>query len=247
MAKNVDAGPDTGRPVQGPEAVRRVEGAGTEGALALPPNAVVEVKTEKKEFVHEALVKEMHKADDLAETHSVLVVTISGAAFAFAATQLEIPKVVYFVTAFGLLVAIEWFLKLKRHDEIFSTARDRLVKIEKDLDITTARPTASLMSGFTILKWLAGVFIVGWILIAFTVASGWLPERSTSASDVFEKVAGEMPKLTNMIGTKWNLISLTWDEQTNLYSLELSPEGKPADKWVVMYDATHRRIKNYKQ
>jgi hypothetical protein len=75
------------------------------------------------EFAHEALLKEMHKADDLAETHSTLVVTISGAAFAFAATQLQNSYIVMAVAFFGLLVALEWLFKIHRHQQIFSAAR----------------------------------------------------------------------------------------------------------------------------
>jgi len=77
--------------------------------------------TDDQKVEHDALLKEMHKADDLVEKHSELIITITGAAFAFAATQLNNPHVVYMALIFGLLVSIEWFRQnIEAQTNIFS-------------------------------------------------------------------------------------------------------------------------------
>jgi hypothetical protein len=196
----------------------------------------------------------MHKADDLAEQHSTLVVTISGAAFAFAATQLQNPPVAFVVCAFGILVAAEWFLKINRHNEIFQSARDRLVKIENDeMKIDTARPPSKI-NGFKILKYLSGVFFLGWILFALWVGLAWYfakpaspptPPPPPSAAEVFVRATKEMPSLTHITNTEWNLSSMKWNDQSDSYDLVLFPTVQPSRKFAVTYSIPLGRISNY--
>lgn len=203
--------------------------------------------SEEMKIAHEALLKEMHKADDLVEKHSDLVITLTGAAFGFAATQLRNPHIVYLASAFGFIVAVEWLLKTARHKQIFMAARSRLAAVEANLGIDTARPVAKL-NGFIILQFFAYIVAFGWIVLSLAVSAGWIPGLPTaSASASFERVSEEMPSLTHAPGSRWNLMSMVWHEQNHTYDLTLSIEGKPEIGWAVVYDTDRARIIDLKK
>jgi hypothetical protein len=237
MTEHATRGPDTGDvPGQRPVVARRVI------PVTLTSPIAITLETEKLEFAHEALLKEMHKADDLAETHSTLVVTISGAAFAFAVTQLENTTVVISVAVFGILVALEWLLKIIRHNQIFVAARNKLVAVEGQLRITTARPPATYISGFNILRLLASLFLAGWVLVIIAVSFDLLNLKQPAADQVFNRVTKEVSAVAHVEPGKWTLLSMIWNNEDHTYKLILSPIERASEKWEVVYDVNKGRL-----
>jgi len=203
--------------------------------------------TDDQKVEHDALLKEMHKADDLVEKHSELIITITGAAFAFAATQLNNPHVVYMALIFGLLVSIEWFAKISRHKQIFLAAREKLAVLETTIGINTARPI-SRINGFSVLQAFAVLMAAGWIGLGVSVWNGWLTKKGNlSASSAFEKVSEEMPKLANNPSSKWELQSMNWREQDRTYEILMFTQGKPQETWNIIFDIENARITKWKK
>ena len=200
---------------------------------------------EQNKFAHEALMKELHKADDLVETHSQLVIAISSAALGFAATQFEKNNVVYFVAFFGVFIAIEWILKIRRHRQIFNDALSELRKVEDDLGLPhkTARkkPEKGISSGFDTLLLFASVLIIMWLSLGFGAYDGWFNKKPMSASQVVEEALKELPTLTNQQNCKWAILSMNWDVKTHTYNLvvECTPQSLT---WLLTYDTSGRVI-----
>ena len=196
--------------------------------------------TAPEQIALETVLKEMHKADDLVETHSQLVITVSGAAFGFAATRLDQPLVVYFVSFFGLLVAIEWLLKIRRHRQISSAARTRWSAMDAALKIETVRPIGS-PNGFDILRVAALVLIIMW---AVTVASVFLhvvPEKEVEADQAYAQVVQALSPIAGAPGS-WRLISLDYDAATHTDKLVLERDAATKGIWRVTFDTTRDRV-----
>jgi hypothetical protein len=195
---------------------------------------------EAQKFAHETLMAELHKADDLVETHSGLVIGISGAAMGFTATQLQKPRVVTVVAIFGVLVVIEWLFKIARHRQIFRSARARLVALDAALGIDTVRPIGRI-NGFNILLGLAIAFLVLWVGLGLGVNLNWFDGSARSAGEAITKVSGEMPDVARSPGSRWRATTLRWDDASQSYEMVLVPDGS-AEKWTVTYDAARGRI-----
>lgn len=198
---------------------------------------------DKNKLSHEAILKELHKADDLVEMHSGLIIAISGAAFGFAATHLEQIHVVSFTAVFGILVAIEWILKIIRHRQIFMAALNNLRDVENNLDIKTARPNPYkyLPNGFTTLLGFAILLIIMWGIIWIGTSNGWFNQKSMSASQVVEEVSRELPTLSNLQNCKWIITSMVWDEKKRTYDLIAECSTQPAT-WLLTYDTSDGRV-----
>jgi len=203
---------------------------------------------EKRKLAHEALLKEMHKADDLVEKHSQLVIAITGAAFGFAATQLDKPRVVYFVVVLGVIVAFEWICKIVRHRQIFIAARNQLIEVENALELPfqTVRPLGKerllfSFNGFTILLWFAFALILTWGGLFSAVKTGWFNTTPMSASQVIESVSKELPAITGVKSATWNVLSLQWNNTARSYELVLD-SGSPSGKWDITYSTSERRL-----
>ena len=82
-------------------------GAGNTGG-----ERVYTISMASDEFQHEALLKELHQADNLLVSHSNLSVTITGAAIAFVATQLQNRSLIYGVAFCGVVFAVEWLVMI---------------------------------------------------------------------------------------------------------------------------------------
>jgi hypothetical protein len=124
----------------------------------------------RDEIAHETLLKELHNIDNLAETHSRIVLIISAALLAFASTQLADLTIVAFVALFGIFVSVEWLLKIIRHRKVFRSTHDKLTRLERQLGIDAVRPLPQphkrlfSLDGFTLLLWLSIVIIIFWML-----------------------------------------------------------------------------------
>lgn len=97
-------------------------------------------KSEKQKLAHDSLLKEIHNIDHITEMHTQIVILISGALIAFASSHLNSPTVVYVLSVFGVLISIEWILKVVRHRHIFRTSYDKLTELQRNLDIDALRP-----------------------------------------------------------------------------------------------------------
>ncbi len=135
---------------------------------------------EKQKLAHDSLLREIHNIDNITETHAQTVMVISAALIAFVSSKLDSPKVVYMGSILGSLICIEWILKIKRHRDIFRATYDKLAELQYSLGIDAFRPLPhphkKLFSfdGFTILIWLAIIFLLFWIAIALIVYFGWI-------------------------------------------------------------------------
>lgn len=202
--------------------------------------------TDEEKLAYDALLKEMHKADDLVEQHSGLVIAITGAAFGFAATQLENPPVVYFASVFGIVTAAEWIFKISRHKDIFNSAHSRLTNLLQPPHINTVRPIGRV-NGFTILIWFASFLILMWIGLSASVYAGLILGKSVSASEVIEKTSKELSTLTGITGSKWNVISMKWDDQDHSYDMVVAADSSKSEQWNVSYETLHGRIIKYEK
>lgn len=202
---------------------------------------------EKNKLSHEAILKELHKADDLVETHSGLIIAISGAALGFAATHLEQSNIIYFVASFGILVAIEWILKIIRHQQIFMAALGQLREVENsnklDLAVKTARPEPYkyLPNGFNILLGFAILLIIMWVVLCIGIQYNWFNQKSISASQVVEKVSKELPTLSNVQNCSWILSSMEWDKKKRVYDIVAECSTQPVI-WLLTYDISDDRV-----
>ncbi len=135
---------------------------------------------EKQKLAHDSLLREIHNIDNITETHAQTVIAISAGLLAFVSSKLDSPKVVYVGSILGSLICIEWILKIKRHRDIFRATYDKLTELQCDLGIDALRPLPhphkKLLSldGFTILIWLAILFLLFWIAIALLVYFKWI-------------------------------------------------------------------------
>jgi len=134
--------------------------------------------SEKKKLAHDSLLREIHNIDRITEMHAQIVIFISAALIAFVSSQLKSPKVVYLGSITGILICIEWILKVIRHRRIFRTSYDKLTELQQNLGIDALRPLPKphknlfSLDGFTILIWLAILFLLFWIAIALVVGFG---------------------------------------------------------------------------
>jgi len=135
-------------------------------------------KSEKQKLAHDSLLKEIHNIDHITEMHTQIVILISGALIAFASSHLNSPTVVYVLSVFGVLISIEWILKVVRHRHIFRTSYDKLTEPQRNLDIDALRPLPQphkklfSLDGFIILIWLAIFFLLFWIGLPLLVRFG---------------------------------------------------------------------------
>lgn len=140
-------------------------------------------RSEKQKLAHDSLLSEIHNIDNITEQHTQTVVAITAALIAFV-TQLKSPTAVYIVSIFGILLAIEFILKVIRHRRIFRTSYDKLTKLQFDLGIDALRPLPKphkilfSLDGFTILIWLALLFLFFWIALAWLAYFGYILEAS---------------------------------------------------------------------
>lgn len=208
---------------------------------------------EQYKFAHEPTLKELHKADDLVEAHSGLIIAISGAALGFAATHLEKPHVIYFTAAFGIFVAIEWILKILRHQQIFLAALNTLRTIENNLalpiniKIVRPDPCRLLPNGFNTLLFFASLLIIMWGVLLVGTSNDWFYKKSMTASQVIEEVSKELPTLSSLQNCRWTFASMVWDEKTRTYDLVAECTTQPAT-WILTYDTSDGRvIKSHKK
>ncbi len=142
-------------------------------------------ESEKQKLAHDSLLKEIHNIDRITEMHSQIVLAITAALIAFASYRLNSPPAVYIVSFLGFFISIEWILKIIRHRQIFRTCHDKLTELQSNLGIDALRPLPhshkKLLSldGFTILIWLAILFLLFWIVLPLLVASGCISAVST--------------------------------------------------------------------
>jgi hypothetical protein len=199
---------------------------------------------EKNKLSYDAILRELHHLDNLVEKHSELVIAISGAAFAFAATQLHNAHVVYLAAVFGIAAAVEWILKTIRHRQIFLEAHKKLTEIEQriGLNVKAARSFSRFMpNGFTILLLFAALLIPLWGFLCYAVGSGFLNPMLTSAGQVVEAVTKDLPTVTGIRPAKWTFTSMAWDAASQSYDLVIDSDS-PASTWLVTYDTLNRRI-----
>jgi len=136
--------------------------------------------SEKQKLAHDSLLREIHNIDRITEMHAQIVIFISAALIAFVSSQLRSPKVVYVGSILGILICIEWILKVVRHRYIFRTSYDKLIELQRNLGIDALRPLPQphkklfSLDGFTILIWLAILFLLFWVAIALLVGFGWI-------------------------------------------------------------------------
>ena len=134
--------------------------------------------SEKQKIAHATLLKEIHNIDHITEMHSQIVLAIMAALIIFTSYQLNSPPAVYTISFVGSFVSIEWILKVTRHRSIFRTCYDKLTTLESNLGIDALRPLPhphkKLLSldGFTLLIWLAILFLLFWIVLPLLVVSG---------------------------------------------------------------------------
>lgn len=135
-------------------------------------------ESEKQKLAHDSLLKEIHNIDHITEMHTQIIILISGALIAFVSSHLSSPTVVYVVSIFGTLISIEWILKVVRHRRIFRTSYDKLTELQRSLGIDALRPLPQphkklfSLDGFTILIWLAILFLLFWICLPMLVRFG---------------------------------------------------------------------------
>lgn len=135
-------------------------------------------ESEKQKLAHDSLLKEIHNIDHITEMHTQIVILISGALIAFVSSHLSSATVVYAVSMFGILISIEWILKVVRHRRIFRTSYDKLTELQRNLGINALRPLPQphkklfSLDGFTILIWLAILFLLFWIGFPLLVRFG---------------------------------------------------------------------------
>lgn len=94
----------------------------------------------KDEIAHETLLKELHNVDQLVETHSQIVLAILAALIAFVSSQFANGPLVYFISVFGILISLEWLLKVIRHRMMFRKSHDKLTDLQDRLGIDALRP-----------------------------------------------------------------------------------------------------------
>jgi heme exporter protein D len=128
------------------------------------------MKTEEKQkLAHETLLKEIHNIDEIAESHSRIIIIISSALIVYAVSQQ--PGTSNIIAVLGILIAIEWILKIVRHRKVFRTCHDKLSKLEKEIGIDAIRPLKKpyknffSLDGYTLLIWFAIVLITFWVLV----------------------------------------------------------------------------------
>ena len=135
---------------------------------------------EEQKLAHDTLLKEIHNIDHITEMHSQIVLAIMAALIIFGSYQLKSPPAVYLISFVGVFISIEWILKLIRHREIFRTCHDKLTKLEKNLGIDALRPLPHphkklfSLDGFTLLIWLAILFMLFWVTLPLIVAAGYI-------------------------------------------------------------------------
>lgn len=194
--------------------------------------------TEEQKIQHETLTSTLQHFDSLVEQHSGIILIISAALLGFASSHLDSPIVVYLVSGFGIVAAVEWLLKITRHKQIFSDAHNKLVKLEDALLFKTARPLKKF-NGFTILQWFSGVFICLWIaLIAF---EHFGTQTRSSTSQTLEDVLGQLSATSAMPNSKWDVLSLNWDPSSSSYEMVVELHGT-SDERLVRYDAIGKRL-----
>jgi uncharacterized membrane protein HdeD (DUF308 family) len=126
-------------------------------------------KSDKQKLAHDSLLKEILNIDEIAEKHSDIIIGISGILIGILATQSPSPEEALMISVFGILLSIEWILKLIRHRLIFRTSYDKLVNLQKDIGIDALRPLPKphrmlfSFDGFTILIWLGIAFLLFWV------------------------------------------------------------------------------------
>jgi len=132
--------------------------------------------SEKDQMQHEALYEEIHKVDDLLETHAnIMIVLISGLlAFTF---TLKSTVAVNSVSLVGFLVSLEFYLHTYRLRHIAMSASDRLKVIEERIGINTTRPGTYLWrlrvpSGSTLLCGISLLFVALWLTLLVLFNTG---------------------------------------------------------------------------
>ena len=141
-------------------------------------------ESKKQELAHDSLLKEIHNIDHITEMHSQIVLAITAALIVFVSYQLDSPPAVYVVSLLGFFISIEWILKIIRHRQIFRTCHDKLTELQSDLGIDALRPLPHphkrllSLDGFTILIWLAILFLLFWIVLPMLVAFGCISDCS---------------------------------------------------------------------
>jgi hypothetical protein len=107
-----------------------------------------------------------------------IALAIMAALIIFTSYQLKSPPAVYMVSFVAFFISIVWILKIIRHRQIFRTCHDKLTKLESNLGIDALRPLPhphkKLLSldGFTLLIWLAILFMLFWVALPLLVATG---------------------------------------------------------------------------
>jgi hypothetical protein len=141
--------------------------------------------TEVQKIAHDTLLKEILNIDHITEMHSQIVLAIMAALIIFASYQLKSPPAVYLISFVGVFISIEWMLKVIRHRSIFRKCYEELTTLESNLGIEALRslphPHKKLLSfdGFTLLIWLAILFLLFWIVLPLLVVSGRIQAVST--------------------------------------------------------------------
>jgi H+/gluconate symporter-like permease len=147
----------------------------------------------KVKLAHDSLLKEIHNIDHITEMHAQIVIAIQAALIAFVSSKLESPEVICIGSFLGILICIEWILKVVRHRHIFRESHDKLEDLEISIGIEGLRPVKKKpykklfsFDGFTILIWFAMVLIVFWIVIGLlfeepSQTSSLLGERTMDA------------------------------------------------------------------
>jgi hypothetical protein len=64
---------------------------------------------------------------------------------------------------------------------------------------------------------------------------------TVSASQAVNDVLVQFPATVAMPGSKWDVLSLNWDQSSGSYELIVETRGT-SEKWLVRYDAIGKRI-----
>jgi len=135
-------------------------------SLQNAPNAVPSTIDRRDEIAHETALKELHNVDGLVETHSRMILVISAALLAFSLSTVTNREMVPYIAIFGILIALEWILKIVRHRDIFLHCLERIRTIETKIGIDAIRPPPKeriiSFDGFTLLLVLAGIILIFW-------------------------------------------------------------------------------------